>query len=89
MRFSLRRASRTGLLLGAALAVSGGLAAFYAPAQTVHHGPVFRVAADSALRKPEQVPASRARFYGGSVMVAGVLLSLFSLYVPGRPTREP
>ena len=84
MRFSYRNGSKAGLLLGAAVAVAGGLTVTFAPSHTVYHGPVFRVPSASSVHKPEKVTPSRAQFYGGCGIVGGVLFSLFSLYVP-RP----
>lgn len=83
MRLSVRNAHAAGLFLGIALLVAGTGAALLPASLVVTHGPAFYRAAGQAGFTREKVSLSRARFYGGCVAGAGLLLVLASLWVPG------
>lgn len=87
MRFNYRTGSKAGFFLGIAIAVAGFATVVAAPTHAVHHGPVLKQRHFAFLKGQEQLTPARSRFYGGVAIAGGVLLSLFSVYVPR--SRQP
>ena len=81
--FSLRAASKPGLILGMLLLIAGSAVIARPPEILVHH-PTARPSVFGGIQRVEAVREGRARLYGGCLVAAGAFIALFSLYVPRR-----